>query len=83
LPRMMRARMGAVPNLGSTLQSLRRGQLTEIDHLNGVVVREAAAAGVGAPVNTLLTALVHEVEAAGQPLSPADVLSRFAPLRLR
>ncbi|MEB0201446.1 2-dehydropantoate 2-reductase [Cryobacterium sp. 10I1] len=83
LPRLMRARMGDVPNLGSTLQSLRRGQLTEIDHLNGVVVREAAAAGVAAPVNTLLTALVHEVEATGHPLTRAEVLVRFAPLRLR
>ena len=35
LPRSMGVRMGSVPNLGSTLQSLRRGQLTEIDFLNG------------------------------------------------
>ena len=41
----MRVRMGGVPNLGSTQQSLRRGQPTEIDFLNGVVVREAAAVG--------------------------------------
>ena len=31
LPWLMRVRMGAVPNLGSTQQSLRRGQPTEID----------------------------------------------------
>jgi 2-dehydropantoate 2-reductase len=77
LPLMMRARMGHVPNLGSTLQSIRRGQPTEIDFLNGAVVREAAAVGVPTPVNAQLTALVHEVERTGQPLPVADVLRRL------
>ena len=81
LPLRLRARMGDVPNLGSTQQSLNRGQLTEVDYLNGAVVREAALAGVRAPVNALLTALVHEVEARGVPLAPPDVLERFAALR--
>jgi 2-dehydropantoate 2-reductase len=71
LPWLMRVRMGGVPNLGSTQQSLRRGQPTEIDFLNGVVVREASAAGLTAPVNAALTDLVHEVEATGANL-PAD-----------
>jgi 2-dehydropantoate 2-reductase len=69
--------MGDVPNPGSTLQSIRRGQLTEIDYLNGAVVAEAAAHGLGAPVNAAIVALVHEVEATGQFLSPADVVSRI------
>jgi len=80
LPRGMRARMGQVPNRGSTLQSLLRGQLSEIDFLNGAVVREADLAGMGTPVNTMLTALVHEVEAAGTSLPVAEVLARFAAL---
>ncbi|KGJ79761.1 2-dehydropantoate 2-reductase [Cryobacterium roopkundense] len=80
LPLRMRARMGGVPNLGSTLQSLNRGQRTEIDYLNGAVVREAALAGLPAPINALLTALVHEVEASGTHLTPAQVLARFAAL---
>ncbi|TFC50156.1 ketopantoate reductase family protein [Cryobacterium sp. TMT1-21] len=80
LPLRMRRRMGDVPNLGSTLQSLKRGQITEIDFLNGAVVREAGLAGVRAPVNALLTALVHEVETRGVPLAPVDVLERFAAL---
>ena len=41
LPRTLAARMGSVPNPGSTLQSIRRGQLTEIDFLNGAVVSAA------------------------------------------
>jgi len=77
LPLRMGARMGAVPNLGSTLQSLKRGRLTEVDYLNGAVVREAALAGLPAPVNARLTALVHEVEASGAHLSPAQVFARF------
>ncbi|TFC90514.1 MULTISPECIES: ketopantoate reductase family protein [Cryobacterium] len=81
LPLRLRSRMGDVPNLGSTQQSLKRGQLTEIDYLNGAVVREATLAGVRVPVNELLTALVHEVEARGVPLSTYDVLERFAALR--
>jgi 2-dehydropantoate 2-reductase len=77
LPLMMRARMGNVPNLGSTLQSIRRGQRTEIDYLNGAIVREAGIAGVGAPVNALMVELVHEVEERGSSLPPADVIARF------
>ncbi|WP_440709617.1 ketopantoate reductase family protein [Herbiconiux sp. YIM B11900] len=73
LPRLMSRRIGATPNPGSTLQSIRRGQLTEIDHLNGAVVAEAHAAGRDAPVNAALVALVHRVEAQGAFVAPADV----------
>ncbi len=77
LPALFSARMGSVPNPGSTLQSLRRGQRTEVDHLNGAIVREARLAGRNAPVNATLTALVHEVEESGRFLSPAEVLARL------
>ncbi|HEY5221898.1 MAG TPA: 2-dehydropantoate 2-reductase [Microbacteriaceae bacterium] len=62
LPLLMARRMGATPNLGSTLQSLKRGQVTEIDYLSGAVVAAAEAHGRQAPVNAALVALVHEVE---------------------
>jgi 2-dehydropantoate 2-reductase len=81
LPLLMRARMGTVPNLGSTLQSVTRGQRTEVDYLNGAVVREAAAAGVAAPVNSGLTALVHEVEDRGSFRTRAEVLGWFSTSR--
>jgi 2-dehydropantoate 2-reductase len=74
LPWLMVRRMGRVPNLGSTQQSLRRGQRTEVDHLNGAVVQEAALAGTSAPVNAALVGLVHEVEAGGS-LPDARVLA--------
>jgi len=79
LPRAMAARMGPTPNPASTLQSIRRGQLTEIDHLNGAVVAEAAKAGLEAPVNSALTALVHGVEQSARFLTPAEV-ARAIPL---
>ncbi|HET6673196.1 MAG TPA: 2-dehydropantoate 2-reductase [Agromyces sp.] len=75
LPWFMRVRMGNVPNLGSTQQSVRRGQPTEVDYLNGAVVREASAAGLTAPVNAALTTLVHEVESTGTHLPAERVLA--------
>lgn len=76
LPRLMARRMGAVPNLGSTLQSIRRGQLTEIDYLNGAVVAQAAELGLRAPVNRAVTDAVHEVERTGRFLSPDELAKR-------
>lgn len=75
LPWFMRVRMGNVPNLGSTQQSVRRGQPTEVDFLNGAVVREASALELTAPVNAALTALVHEVESTGAHLPVERLLA--------
>jgi 2-dehydropantoate 2-reductase len=74
LPWLMARRMGRVPNLGSTQQSVRRGQPTEVDFLNGAVVRAASVAGIDAPVNRALVELVHEVERSGY-LPAARVLA--------
>lgn len=80
VPLLMRRRMGATPNPGSTLQSIRRGQPSEIDYLNGAVVAEAEANGGTAPVNAALTALVHEVESTKAFIAPAEVARRMQPL---
>lgn len=76
LPVVLARRMGEVPNPASTLQSIRRGQLTEIDFLNGAVVRVAAAHGREAPINAALVELVHEVERTGVFLTPEQVVAR-------
>ncbi|MEJ2288141.1 MAG: 2-dehydropantoate 2-reductase [Deinococcales bacterium] len=47
----------------STLQDLDRGKRTEIDHLNGEIVRLAEEAGLSAPANRFVTERVHELEA--------------------
>jgi 2-dehydropantoate 2-reductase len=46
----------------STAQDLARGKKTEIDYLNGIVVRKGEALGVPTPVNRALTALVKLLE---------------------
>jgi 2-dehydropantoate 2-reductase len=77
LPKLMARRMGATPNPGSTLQSIRRGVHTEIDYLNGAVVDAATTAGTAAPVNAAIVALVHEVEDSGKFLTPDEVIARI------
>ena len=46
----------------STAQDVQRGKRTEIDSLNGYVVRRGAELGVHTPVNSTLTALVKLLE---------------------
>ena len=77
LPLLMRRRMGSRPNPGSTLQSIRRGQPTEIDYLNGAVVQRGAVLGVPTPVSTELVELVHEVEKRGEFIPTATVIERM------
>lgn len=48
----------------STAQDLMRGKPSEIDHLNGYVVRRGEALGVPTPANRVLWAVVKLVEAA-------------------
>jgi len=59
-------------NKMSMLQDVERGAPTEIDYINGAVVKEGEAAGVPTPINRALTqlvkALTHPAEAA--PFSP-------------
>ncbi|HEV7955799.1 MAG TPA: 2-dehydropantoate 2-reductase [Marisediminicola sp.] len=76
LPLAMARRMGPTPNPGSTLQSIRRGQPTEIDHLSGAVVEAAAAAGGQATINAVLVRMVHEVEGGRRFLTPDEVMER-------
>jgi 2-dehydropantoate 2-reductase len=47
----------------STAQDVRRGKRSEIDHLNGFVVREGERLGIATPVNRTLHALVKAIDA--------------------
>ena len=71
LPWRFRRALGPTPNPGSTLQSIRRGQPTEIDYLNGAIV----AAG-HAPVNAALVSMVHTVERTGVFFTVDEVVAR-------
>ncbi len=50
------------PNRPSMWQDLNRGLMTEIDALNGAVVREAAKLNLSAPMNETIVHLVHSRE---------------------
>ena len=65
------------PILGSTLQSLRRGRPTEIDYLNGEIVRRGRELGVPTPRNAKVVELVHGVESTGRFYHPQDLRHAF------
>ena len=46
----------------SMAQDMLKGRRTEIDHINGFIVREGAKAGRAAPANAALTDAVRRVE---------------------
>jgi len=46
-------------NISSMLQDLRNQKKTEIDFINGALVKEGSEAGVATPINQALTFLIH------------------------
>ncbi len=76
--RVIAARMVSVDDKArsSMLDDLDRRRITEVDWLNGEILRLAEAHGVPAPVNRTITALVKQAETAraGSPKIPADRL---------
>jgi 2-dehydropantoate 2-reductase len=73
LLRLLSRSLGKTPALGSTLQSVRRGERTEIDYLNGEVVALGRRAGRPTPYNAAVVDLVHQVESTGRFLTTEDV----------
>ncbi len=57
----------------SSLQSLERGRKTEIDYLNGYVVKKAREAGVDAPLNTAVVRIIKEIEDGSRTFSPQNM----------
>jgi 2-dehydropantoate 2-reductase len=49
-------------NISSMLQDVRRGGSTEIDYINGAIVRQGQRLGVETPLNRLLTGLIKRRE---------------------
>ncbi|MBR3816061.1 MAG: ketopantoate reductase family protein [Clostridia bacterium] len=60
----------------STLQSLEKGEKTEIDILNGYFVQMGEKYGVETPVNTKLVQMIHEIEDGKREMS-SDNLAEF------
>ena len=53
-------------NVSSMLQDVLRKKRTEIDSINGVIVRQAKSLGINVPVNSVLVDLVKTIEASYQ-----------------
>jgi 2-dehydropantoate 2-reductase len=70
--------LGKVPVLGSTLQSIKRGTSTEVDYLNGEIVKMGKKMGISTPVNSLIVGLVHQVEATGKFLTVDGLAPRLS-----
>lgn len=60
----------------SMAEDLAAGRPTEIDYLQGAVVRLGAAHGMGAPISEAVISLVRECENSRRKLHPADISSR-------
>ncbi len=70
------------PIVFSLYQDLLQGKATEVDYINGEIVRVAREHGRRAPANELVVQLVREVErrGPGKFLSREEVIERFAEL---
>lgn len=72
-----RAQLKVDPAARSSMwQDLAAGRATEVDYLNGEIVALAEQAGVPAPINRRIVALIHDAEraGAGSPRLSADAL---------
>jgi 2-dehydropantoate 2-reductase len=58
-------------NLSSMQQDLLQGRRTEIDFLNGAVVRLGETFGIPCPVNQALTTIIRQMESAARSATPA------------
>lgn len=68
--------LGDEPARPSTLQSVLRGGASEVDYLNGEIVRLGEEIGVATPVNGALVEAVREVERREAFLEPHEVVER-------
>jgi 2-dehydropantoate 2-reductase len=57
----------------SSLQSIERGRLTEIDYLNGFIARNGKEYGVPVPVNSTVVKMIHEIELGKREISPVNL----------
>jgi 2-dehydropantoate 2-reductase len=57
----------------SMLQDIERGRKTEIDFLNGFIVKKGLEVGVATPINEAIVGMVKQVEQGTRPLDPANL----------
>ena len=76
---VIRAQLRIDPEARTSMWTdLERGRPTEVDFLNGEIVRLADQHGIAAPINRRIAELVHEAEraGAGSPQMGAETLLR-------
>lgn len=61
------------PLYGSVLQSIKRGRPSEIEYINGEIVRLAARSGGEAPLNEKAVNMVRQVESHGRFLNETEI----------
>ncbi|QDU57750.1 2-dehydropantoate 2-reductase [Aeoliella mucimassa] len=78
----LRGKFERSPIVFSLYQDLERGKPTEVEHINGQVVRLAESAGIHAPVNREIVSMTHELEqqAAATFYARQDVIDRISKL---
>jgi 2-dehydropantoate 2-reductase len=74
---ILRSSMGSLRTVSSTLQSLRRGRPTEIDYLNGEIVRLGRQLSVPTPCNSKVVEIVKRVEETSRFLAPDELAESF------
>lgn len=65
------------PLYGSILQSIMRKRISEIDYINGEVVRLAKQNGIETPLNSKIVDLVHKVEQDGRYFESSEIKNEF------
>lgn len=67
--------MSKIPCQGPVLGSIEQGEPTEIDYINGELVKIADVLEMPVPLNSLMVKLVHEVERSGRFMTKAEFLA--------
>ena len=69
----LQAAAGAVDWHASMAQDVKKGRRTEIDYMNGFVVRKGREVGVPTPVSAAIVAAMHEIETGRLKPDPANI----------
>jgi 2-dehydropantoate 2-reductase len=79
LDQMFEARYGSLPGVRSSmLQDVMKGRATEVDYLNGYIVRKGAETMVATPLNEAVSELVHDIEIGRRTPGPQSLLEPWA-----
>ena len=64
----------------SLLQDVLKGRRTEVEYLNGYVVKKGREVGVSTPMNEAIVEITKRIEAGALPQSPANLQLLTPPL---